>query len=196
MYRESRQNVWTCLNKEAKWFFFMNTLHRWSLCLFCPTHRLRPSTVCGMVNVGSPKRCMERNTTATTLVLPVRYLLRIMNFSRYTLFFFLSSNYVFISPSGKNSNSNVASSCFCFFFFSFLISSSRNSAQDMTTEIEVSAAMPTSCTPWKGVSSCPFSFCLGMQRPCNCLMKHMTCSLEGHYHFPFWISEHKDCLYF
>lgn len=148
----------------------MNTLRRWSLCLFCLSDRLRPSTVCGMVNVGSLKRCLERNTTATTLVLPVHYLLRVMNFSRYTAFFFF-----FISHSGK-----ILIPMWCppvfVSFFSFLISSSRNSAQDMTTEIEVSAVMWTSCTPWKGVFSCPFSFCLGMQRSCNCLMKHMTCS--------------------
>lgn len=95
--------------------------------------------MCGMVNV----RWLERNTTATTPVLPFHCLLTVMNFSRYTLF--LSSTYVFISPSGKLLIPMWCPPVFVSFFF--LISSSRNSAQDMTMEIEVSAAMPTSYTP-------------------------------------------------
>lgn len=58
----------------------------------------------------------------------------------------------------------------------------RSFVLDMTTETEASAVMSTSCAPSKGVSSCPFSSCLGMQCSYNYLMKQMTCSLEGHYH--------------
>lgn len=38
----------------------------------------------------------------------------------------------------------------------------RSFVLDMTTETEASAVMSTSCAPSKGVSSCPFSSCLGM----------------------------------
>ncbi len=39
--------------------------------------------MCGMVSVGSPKRCPGKSTTATTPVLPARFSLRVTTFSRY-----------------------------------------------------------------------------------------------------------------
>lgn len=45
-------------------------------------HRLGPSIVCGMVNVGTLK-CLEGSTTVTTLVLLSHCPLRVLIFSRY-----------------------------------------------------------------------------------------------------------------
>lgn len=58
----------------------------------------------------------------------------------------------------------------------------RSFVLDMITVTEASAVMSNSCAPSKGVSSCPFSSCLGMQLNCNYLIKHLTCSLDGHYY--------------
>lgn len=49
-------------------------------CVCFVPDRPRPSIVFGMENVGSPKKCLERNTTATTLALPFRCPLRVMTF--------------------------------------------------------------------------------------------------------------------
>lgn len=39
--------------------------------------------MCGLVSVGSPKKCLEKSTTATTPVFPSRLSPRVMTFSRY-----------------------------------------------------------------------------------------------------------------
>lgn len=140
--------------------------------------RLRPSIVCGMVSVGIPKRSLERSTTATTLVLPNRYSLRVMAFSRYKNFLYiyiyacasqLFSSY--FAPWKKKFQRNIP----------WFVFACRSFVLDMITVTEASAVMSTSCEPSKGVSSCPFSSCLGMQLDCNDLMKHLSCSLDGHY---------------
>ena len=158
-----------------------------SLFFCCPCVRLRPSTVCGMANVGSPRRCLEKSTTATTLVPPSRYPLRVLTFSRYRQVYFCR----YLMFKTMTCNTFLLSSMLYFFAMEIFyqtevirfVFACRNFVPGMTMATEASAATSTSCAHSKGASSCPFSSCLGMHCFYNKLMKHMTC-LEGHYHSP------------
>lgn len=130
-------------------------------------HRLRPSIVCGMVNVGNLKQCLERSTTATTLVLLAHCPLRVMTFSQYcsplkdTCSFQLCCKFCTVEKFKQSDILRLVFAC-------------RSFVLDMTTETEASAVISTSCKPSKPVYSCPFSSCLGMHHSSYCLMKQMT----------------------